>query len=164
MLFGEWGVDVVVGNMQCFGVLMGFGGLYVVYMVVCDEFKCQMLGCFVGVMVDVQGKFVLCFVLQMCEQYICCEKVMLNVCIVQVLFVIMVSMYVVYYGLYGLKMIVLCVNCIVVLFVVGVKQFGFVIVNDMFFDMLMIDIGVCIVQVYEFVKVKCINLCCVSVM
>lgn len=33
-LFGEFGVDIVLGSFQRFGVLLGYGGFYVVFFVV----------------------------------------------------------------------------------------------------------------------------------
>lgn len=42
---------------------MGYGGLYVVFFVVKDEYKCLMLGCIIGVLKDVVGNIVLCMVM-----------------------------------------------------------------------------------------------------
>lgn len=138
VLLGLFGVDVVVGMIQCFGVFMGFGGLYVGYMVVCFGFECQFFGCLVGVLVDVDGKFVYWFLLQICEQYICCEKVILNICIVQVFLVVMVLMYVVYYGFDGLCQIVLGVVMKVVLLCDWLIEVGVEVVYEFFFDMLLV--------------------------
>lgn len=160
VVLGEWGVDIVVGNSQCFGVLFGFGGLYVVFMVCCDVYKCLMLGCLIGVFIDVQGNLVYCLILQICEQYICCEKVILNICIVQVLLVVMVLMYVVYYGLEGLICIVWCIYCLVLILVVVLCNVGVQVGGD-FFDILYI-IGVYVDEIYVKVCVVGYNLCVID--
>lgn len=62
-LLGELGVDVVLGSVQCFGVFMGYGGFYVVFFVICDSYKCLLLGCIIGVSKDICGCLVFCMVL-----------------------------------------------------------------------------------------------------
>jgi glycine dehydrogenase len=80
------------------------------------------------------------------------------VCTAQALLAIMASMYAVYHGPHGLKTIALCVNRIAALLAAGVKQLGFTIVNDTFFDTLTIDTGARTAQVHEFANAKRINL------
>lgn len=42
---------------------MGYGGLYVVFFVICDSYKCLLFGCIIGVSKDICGCLVFCMVL-----------------------------------------------------------------------------------------------------
>ena len=133
---GEWGADVVVGNSQRFGVPLGFGGPHAGYLATRDEFKRSMAGRLVGVTVDAQGQSALRLALQTREQHIRREKATSNICTAQVLLAVMAGMYAVYHGPDGLTRIANRVHRMTGILASGLKQMGYALANDTFFDTL----------------------------
>ncbi|WP_020652300.1 aminomethyl-transferring glycine dehydrogenase [Massilia niastensis] len=138
---GDWGADVVVGNSQRFGVPLGFGGPHAGYLATRDEFKRSMAGRLVGVTVDAQGNQAYRLALQTREQHIRREKATSNICTAQVLLAVMAGMYAVYHGPQGLLRIAQRVHRQTAILAAGLKQLGFEVTNQTYFDTLTVKTG-----------------------
>ncbi|MEC4819954.1 MAG: aminomethyl-transferring glycine dehydrogenase subunit GcvPA, partial [Scytonema sp. PMC 1069.18] len=138
---GEFGADIAVGSTQRFGIPMGYGGPHAAYFATKEEYKRQVPGRIVGVSKDAQGQPALRLALQTREQHIRREKATSNICTAQVLLAVMASMYAVYHGSTGLRRIAETIHQKTVMLAEGLKQLGYSISSEYFFDTLRVDLG-----------------------
>ena len=139
---GEFGVDVVVGTTQRFGIPLGYGGPHAAFFATKEAYKRSIPGRIIGVTKDTDGKPALRMALQTREQHIKRDKATSNICTAQVLLAVMAGMYGVYHGPNGLKYIATKIHTTAVTLVDALENIGIYQINTAFFDTITIKADV----------------------
>lgn len=138
---GNYGVDVVVGTTQRFGIPLGYGGPHAAYFATKTDYKRNIPGRIIGQSKDQDDAPALRMALQTREQHIKRDRATSNICTAQVLLAVMAGMYAVYHGPKGLKKIAKRIHLNAAKLEKKLVDLGLSQLNEYYFDTLKININ-----------------------
>jgi glycine dehydrogenase len=139
---------------------MFYGGPSAGFFATKDEYKRNVPGRIIGISKDAYGKPAYRMALQTREQHIKREKATSNICTAQALLATMSGFYAVYHGPKGLKNIATQIHSATALIAGELKESGYTILNEQYFDTLKIGLpdGVSQYSIREYAETRDINL------
>ena len=138
---GTYGVHVVVGTTQRFGIPLGYGGPHAAYFATKSEYKRNIPGRIIGQSKDQDETPALRMALQTREQHIKRDRATSNICTAQVLLAVMAGMYAVYHGPKGLKKIAKRIHLNAAKLEKKLVDLGLTQLNQYYFDTLRVKIN-----------------------